>query len=171
MGRALECFRRVAREADLPLVKALAQEREFVREALQILYTPYARRTRSAGSPIGRPEGMRAALGIFRTLPRAAEDAARAESSPLRVSEACYGYLAKYNLPAVADSLPPPPVDLLVSDTGQPPRPARHVRNQYPGIQARSVPVPRPCGVRSPQGAIGESAAWHGRLVKMARAP
>ena len=38
-------------------------------------------------------------LAIFRTLSRMVKDAARAETPFLRVFDACYGYLLKYNMP------------------------------------------------------------------------
>ena len=67
MGRDVEYFRRVGEEMDTRVAKALAQKREFFCEGLHILYTPYARCLRGAGTPSVRPEGLGTAMGIFRT--------------------------------------------------------------------------------------------------------
>ena len=100
MSPALVYFRRVPKETDNTSVEALALERKPLREALRILYTPYAPFARGIGPLCVRPEGMSAASGIFRTLSRIVEEAARAESSFLRVSDACYGYLTRYSMPS-----------------------------------------------------------------------
>ena len=42
MDKALEYFRRVAKESKDPLVCAVALEREFICEAMRVLFTPYA---------------------------------------------------------------------------------------------------------------------------------
>ena len=42
MDKALEYFRRVAKESSDALVKAVAPEREFICEAMRVLFTPYA---------------------------------------------------------------------------------------------------------------------------------
>ena len=65
----------------------------------RILHTPYAPCICGAGPPSVRPQGVCTARGIFRAMPRMAKGAARVPSSFLRVSDTCYGYLIKYNLP------------------------------------------------------------------------
>ena len=42
MDKALEYFRRVAKQTDSPLVRAVASDREFIRETMRISFTPYA---------------------------------------------------------------------------------------------------------------------------------
>ena len=99
MDRALEYFRRVAKETDDELVRAVAQEREFVCEAMRVLFTPYAPSSKGLAPPVIRPEGLVKTLAILRTLSRMVKDAARVETPFLRVFDACYGYLLKYNMP------------------------------------------------------------------------
>ena len=67
--------------------------------ALCVSFTPRTHEGSGARPPIVRPEGIRAALGISRTLSRIVRGAARAGPAYLRVFDACYGYLVKYDLP------------------------------------------------------------------------
>ena len=99
MDKALEYFRRVAKETDDELVRAVAQEREFICDAMRVLFTPYAPSNKGLAPPVIRPEGLVKTLAIFRTLSRMVKDAARVETPFLRVFDACYGYLLKYNMP------------------------------------------------------------------------
>ena len=115
MDKALEYFRRVAKESKDPLVCAVAMEREFICDAMRVLFTPYAPSGKGLAPPSIRPEGLEQALAVFRTLSRMVKDAARMETPFLRVFDACYGYLLKYNMPVskghalpVGDSKPPP---------------------------------------------------------------
>ena len=100
MDKALEYFRRVAKETDEELVRAVALEREFICEAMRVLFTPYAPSSKGLAPPVIRPEGLVKTLAILRTLSRMVKDAARVETPFLRVFDACYGYLLKYNMPA-----------------------------------------------------------------------
>ena len=77
----------------------MAQEREFIRETLQITYTPNAPSSKRLAPPVIRPESLANILGIVRTLPRTVRDTARAEAPLFRVFDARYGYLMKHNLP------------------------------------------------------------------------
>ena len=99
MDKALEYFRRVAKESNDALVCAVAMEREFICEAMRVLFTPYAPSSKGLAPPAIRPEGLVQTLAIFRTLSRMVKDAARVETPFLRVFDACYGYLLKYNMP------------------------------------------------------------------------
>ena len=99
MDKALEYFRRVIKESDDVLVRSIAMEREFICEAMRVLFTPYAPSVKGLAPPNVRPEGLSQTLAIFRTLSRMVKDAARVETPFLRVFDACYGYLLKYNIP------------------------------------------------------------------------
>ena len=99
MGRALEYFRRVTKETDSVLARALASECGYICGAALILFTPRAPRVKRSAPPAVLPESMSAAPGIIRTLSRIAGEAARVEGSYLRVFDACYGYSIRYNLP------------------------------------------------------------------------
>ena len=99
MGRASEFSRRVAKKTDGPLVRAVANEREFFRESIRVLFTPYAAPGRWFRLSVIRPEGLTCALGVLRTLSRMVKDAARAGAPPLRLFDACCGYLIKYSAP------------------------------------------------------------------------
>ena len=119
MDKALEYFRRVAKETDDTLVRAVAKEREFICEAMRVLFTPYAPSIKGLAPPGVRPEGLVQTLAIFRTLSRMVKDAARVETPFLRVFDACYGYLLKYNIPVskgtasqVSPAKPPAKSDL-----------------------------------------------------------
>ena len=115
-GRAPKYFRFVAKETGSPLVRAVAQEREFVCEALRTLYAPCSPSGHGLAPTVIRSGGLATALGIIRTLSRIVKDAARAETPSLRVLRACYAYLLKYNQPlstagvaSVAPKVAPPP--------------------------------------------------------------
>ena len=99
MDRALEHFRRVAKQADNPFARAAEKGREIICEAIRILYTPYAPPGKGLSPPALRPEGLPDALGFRRALSRMVKDAARVETPPLRGVDARYGHLTKYNLP------------------------------------------------------------------------
>ena len=99
MDKALEYFRRVVKESNDVLVRSVAMEREFICEAMRVLFTPYAPSVKGLAPPGIRPEGLVQTLAIFRTLSRMVKDAARVETPFLRVFDACYGYLLKYNIP------------------------------------------------------------------------
>ena len=93
-------FRRVANQTDNSLVRAAANEREFICEAMRIPHTPYAPSAKVLPHPAIRPEGLASTLGAPRTLSRMLKDAARVETPFLRVYDACSGYVSKYNAPA-----------------------------------------------------------------------
>ena len=90
MGRALGCFRRVAMEPDCVLARALSHEREYICDAVRILFTPYAPNVKRSAPPVVLPVALRSASGIIRSLSRIAEDAARVENGCLRAFDACY---------------------------------------------------------------------------------
>ena len=73
------------------LVRASALDREYVCDAARILFTSYVPSVKGRATPAVMPEGVRTALGIFRTLPRISKGAARVETSFLRMSDACFG--------------------------------------------------------------------------------
>ena len=81
------------------MVCAVALERELICQAMRVLFTPYAPSSKGLAPPVIRPEGLVQTLAIFRTLSRMVKDAARVETPFLRVFDACYGYLLKYNMP------------------------------------------------------------------------
>ena len=66
---------------------------------MRVLFTPYAPSTKGLAPPGVRHEGLVQTLAIFRTPSRMVKDAARVETPFLRVFDACYGYLLKYNIP------------------------------------------------------------------------
>ena len=66
---------------------------------MRILYTPYAQTSKGLAPPAIRPEGLSDTLGALRTLSRTVKDAARVGTPFLRVCDACYRYLLKYNAP------------------------------------------------------------------------
>ena len=87
-----------------------------MRAGIYILFACYVPDVKGMAPPAVPPKGMSAASGIVRTFPRVAKDAARVEGSFLRVSDARYGILAKYNSPMskgkavpLATPLPVPP--------------------------------------------------------------
>ena len=95
--------------------------------------------------PTIRPEGLVQTLAVFRTLSRMVKDAARMETPFLRVFDACYGYLLKYNTP-VSKALPSPvgPVPAV----SKPEVPSDHWGRTNPERKAAPRPVER---VRSPR--------------------
>ena len=99
MDNASEYFRRVARETDSSLVRAVAFGREFFCEVVRILYAPYAPSGEGLSPPGIRLGGMYHALRALRTLSRMVEDAACAVTPFLRAIDARYGYLLKYSMP------------------------------------------------------------------------
>ena len=78
MDKAWEHFRRVAKQTDSPLARAVANECEYICEARRILSTPYFPPGQGLTPPAVRPEGLTYTLGVLRTLPRMVKDAARA---------------------------------------------------------------------------------------------
>ena len=54
-GRALEYFRRAGKETDSTLARAVAQAREFIFEAIRILYVPSSK---GPAPPAIGPEGL-----------------------------------------------------------------------------------------------------------------
>ena len=92
VGRALAHFRRGSE-----LMYALGNGREFFCGGLRALFTTRAPIVRGARTPKVILEGIRHALGVLRTLPRIAKNAARAETAALRVFNATYGYPAKHS--------------------------------------------------------------------------
>ena len=93
MGKALEYFRRVAKEADSSRVRAVASEREFICETMRILFSPSAPPGTGWAPPAIRPGGLANTLGVLRAVSRMVEDAARAEATffafSMRVSVIC----------------------------------------------------------------------------------
>ena len=77
MDKALEYFRRVVRESNTVLAQSVASEREFICEAMRVLFTPYAPSGKGLAPPAIRPEGLVQTLAAFRTLYRMVTDAAR----------------------------------------------------------------------------------------------
>ena len=57
MGRAAEYFRRVAKQTGSPQVRVLANEREYICEAMRTLFAPYAPSGEGLAPPTIRPEG------------------------------------------------------------------------------------------------------------------
>ena len=85
IDRASEYFRRAVGQSDDPLVRAAASEREFICEAMRILFAPYAPPSKGPAPPSIRPEGLTQTLAVLRTLSRMVKDAARVETPFLRV--------------------------------------------------------------------------------------
>ena len=98
VGRALEFFRRAAKGADSVLARAVARECQYICGAIRILFS-YAPNVNDSAPPVALSVGMCTVLGIIRTLPRIAEDAACVENSYPRAFGACSGHSIKYNLP------------------------------------------------------------------------
>ena len=61
MGRASAYFRRLAKEPDSVLVRALANERKYFHDAARILYTLYELNDEGSAPPAGFPDGVNAA--------------------------------------------------------------------------------------------------------------
>ena len=74
----------------------MASSREFVCDAMRILFTSDAP---GLAPPSIRPRGLIQTLAALRTLSRMVTDAARVETPFLRVFDARFGYLSKYNMP------------------------------------------------------------------------
>ena len=93
VDKALEYLRRLAREADSSSVRAVANDCEFVCEAMRMLRTRYAPSGKGLPPPAIRPEGTSNTLGALRTLSRVVKDAARVETSfcasSMRVTATC----------------------------------------------------------------------------------
>ena len=121
MGRALEYFRRVTRETDSVLARALASECGYICGAVLFLFTPRAPGVKRSAPPAVLPEDMSAASGSIRTLSCIATESARVEDSYLRVFDACYGYSIRYSLPMSKGRVVP--VNPLKSSPA--PKPAR----------------------------------------------
>ena len=66
IGKALEHFCRVAKQTDNSLVRAVADVREFFREAMRILRTPYAPSGKGLFLLAIRPGGLSNTLGVAR---------------------------------------------------------------------------------------------------------
>ena len=92
MGRAPGYFRTVVKEAGDPLARASVEGRECICDELRVLFTPYVALAKGARQPRISPGGVRHALGILRTLSCFAKDAARAETSALRLFRATYAF-------------------------------------------------------------------------------
>ena len=71
---------------------------------MRVLFTPYAPSGKGLAPPAIRPEGLVQTLAVSRPPPRMVKDAARMETPSLRVFDARYGYLLKYNVPAPASA-------------------------------------------------------------------
>ena len=100
MDKASEYLRRVAKQTDNTLARAVAAEREFIREATRTSHAPYALTGKGLSPPATRPEGLSGTLGALRALSRAVKDAARVETPFLRAFGARFGYLLEYSMPA-----------------------------------------------------------------------
>lgn len=119
MDRASEFVRRVAKAGDSGLVRALAQERENICDAVHIPSTPHAPNVKGAALPTVLPAGTRTALGSLCALARISRDAVRLGQIYLRASDTCYGYLIKYTLPASkAPSTPVRPTEVAPPPLG-----------------------------------------------------
>ena len=123
IDKALGYFRRVTKQTDGSLVRAVANAREFLCGAMRILYTPCGPAGRGLSPPASRPEGLSNSLGALCALSRVVRGAARAETPFLRALDAFYGYLLNYSAPApkgkavVSSSSKPPDPDLPRSPT------------------------------------------------------
>ena len=118
-----------------PRVRAVASEREFICEAMRILFTPYAPPGTGLAPPLIRLEGLIQTLAVLRTLSRMVQAAARVETPFLFVFDARYGYLLKYNMPA-----PKGPQDPSV---GPQPEPRRDVQS---ASSIKECAEPKPAG-------------------------
>ena len=65
MGRAITYFRKVVKESDDPLARALAKEREYFRDRLRVLFAPHVPLVEGARPPQMLPGGLRHALVII----------------------------------------------------------------------------------------------------------
>ena len=123
MGKALEYFRRAATQSGDPLVRAVAQERVFIRETMRVLFAPYCPPGKNLAPPAIRQEGLTQTLALLRPLSRMVQDAARVETPAIRVFDACYGYLLTYNIPASTGSQSPSPAPQTKQQANPPPPP------------------------------------------------
>ena len=89
----------MAKQTDSPLARAVANEREFICEAIRFLLTPYAPSGKGLAPPAIPPEGMVQTLAALRALSCMVRSAANVEAPVLRAFDARYGYLLKYNMP------------------------------------------------------------------------
>ena len=151
MDRALEYFCRAAEDADSPLGRAVANVRECICKSSRILRTLFAPSGKGWSSPVVRPGGMAPALGPMRTLSRTVKDAARGEPPFLRVFDARFGYLIKYNLPV--------PKAVSVAAVSRDASAPANVQPQ-PTLKLDSV-APARCGVSSPPKSVCQkSSNW-----------
>ena len=106
MDRAPTYLQKVLKDNDNDndKVRAFAWERGKHCGAIRILFTPYTSSSKEARPPEVPPDGLKHALGNIRTLYLAAKDAARFETSYLRVFNTRYGFSMKYSLPRSKDS-------------------------------------------------------------------
>ena len=127
IDKALEYLRRVVAQSDDPLVRAVAQERVFICETMRVLFTPYCPPGKNLAPPAIRPEGLTQTLALLRSLSRMVKDAARVAAPAIRVFDARYGYLLKYNIPAPNGSQggPTAPQNKQQSNPPPPQPPAR----------------------------------------------
>ena len=58
------------KQSDDPLARAVASGREFICEAMRILFAPHAPPGKGLAPPTIRPEGLIQTLAVLRTLPR-----------------------------------------------------------------------------------------------------
>ena len=86
--KASEWFRRVAKQTESPLARAVANAREYCCGAMRLLLTPFAPPGKGLAPPTIRPEGLTHTLGALRTFFRMAKDAARRETPFFRVCDA-----------------------------------------------------------------------------------
>ena len=77
------------RKAGSSLVRAAASEREFICDAMRILYTPYAPSGTGLPPSGDSPGGLANTLAVLRTLSRMARDAGRVETLILRITVIC----------------------------------------------------------------------------------
>ena len=84
-GQALAVFRKVEKATNNYLARASSQERDYIRDANVILFTPFAQSVSGARPSEVLPGGVKSAFGIDHSLSRFAEDDSRMETSCLRV--------------------------------------------------------------------------------------
>lgn len=75
LGRVVEDYRRVAKATDTTLVRAVAQKREFICEAIRVSSAPYKPSGKGLAAPVIRPGGSVNASVVLRSLSRVAQDA------------------------------------------------------------------------------------------------
>ena len=168
MGRALECFRRVAKQTDNALVRAVATGREFVCESIRVLYVPYAASGKWLPTPGIRPEGLTCALGVLRELSRMAKDAARVETPSFRAFDVRHGYLTKYSLSAAKASTVVAPSAQLSTPSGPTIQAPTPKRSRSPARTQKAEPR-FPFSDRSPKGENRAREAGSGRRRSRSR--